>query len=55
MVISSDVEELVSLCDRIVVMCEGEVTGVIDGDDITEDKVIELSYAHRKSVQGEAH
>lgn len=57
-VISSDVEELVMLCDRIVVMCEGEVTGVISGDDITEDKVIELSYALRESVrpelQGEA-
>jgi ABC-type sugar transport system ATPase subunit len=57
-VISSDVEELVMLCDRIVVMCEGEVTGVISGDEITEDKVIELSYAHRESVpstrQGEA-
>ena len=51
-VISSDVEELVSLCDRVVVMCEGEVTGEISGDDITEDRVIELSYAHRG--QGEA-
>jgi len=52
-VISSEVEELVMLCDRIVVMCEGEVSGVLSGDDITEEKVIELSYAHRESVQGE--
>jgi ribose transport system ATP-binding protein len=49
-VISSDVEELVSLCDRIVVMCEGEVTGEVTGDDITEDTVIELSYAHKQGA-----
>jgi ribose transport system ATP-binding protein len=49
-VISSDVEELVSLCDRIVVMCEGEVTGAVAGDEITEDTVIELSYAHRQGA-----
>jgi ribose transport system ATP-binding protein len=50
-VISSDVEELVLLCDRVVVMCEGEVTGELSGDDLTEDKVIELSYAHRESTR----
>jgi ribose transport system ATP-binding protein len=51
-VISSEVEELVMLCDRIVVMREGEVTGVVSGDEITEDRVIELSYTHPQSVQG---
>ena len=51
-VISSDVEELAVLCDRIVVLCEGEVTGEIVGDDITEQKIIELSYSHLEN-QGE--
>lgn len=45
-VISSDVEELAVLCDRVVVLCEGVVTGEIVGDDITEQKIIELSYSH---------
>ncbi|MGO2932414.1 sugar ABC transporter ATP-binding protein [Microbacterium sp.] len=45
-VISSDVEELDVLCDRVVVMCEGVVTGELDGDEISEARIIELSYAH---------
>ena len=51
-VISSDVEELAVLCDRVVVLCEGVVSGEIVGDDITEQKIIELSYAHI-DTQGE--
>jgi len=45
-VISSDVEELAVLCDRIVVLCEGVVSGELVGDDITEQRIIELSYSH---------
>ncbi|GMA96013.1 hypothetical protein GCM10025881_28370 [Pseudolysinimonas kribbensis] len=44
-VISSDVEELALLCDRIVVMREGEVSGELIGDEISEARIIELSYA----------
>jgi ribose transport system ATP-binding protein len=43
-VISSDVEELAALADRVVVLREGRVTGELTGDDITESRVIELSY-----------
>jgi ABC-type sugar transport system ATPase subunit len=52
-VISSDIEELALLCDRIVVMCEGVVTGEVEGDEITEKRIIELSYAHVQTPQGE--
>jgi ribose transport system ATP-binding protein len=45
-VISSDVEELASLCDRVVVLSEGNVSGELIGAQITENKIIELSYAH---------
>ncbi len=51
-VISSDVEELDVLCDRVVVMCEGVVTGELDGDEISEARIIELSYAHTTSSSG---
>jgi ABC-type sugar transport system ATPase subunit len=44
-VISSDAEELAILCDRIVVLREGEVSGELIGDEITEARIIELSYA----------
>jgi ribose transport system ATP-binding protein len=45
-VISSDVEELTVLCDRVVVLHEGRVSGVVEGDDITEQTLVELSYGH---------
>jgi len=38
--ISSDAEELVALCDRVVVMAEGRVTGELEGANLTEDAVI---------------
>ena len=43
-VISSDVEELAALADRVVVMCEGRITGELIGDDVTEARIIALSY-----------
>ena len=46
--ISSDVEELVALCDRIVVLAEGRVVGALEGPEMTEEAVIALSYAHRR-------
>ena len=44
--ISSDNEELVALCDRVVVMAEGTITGELTGDDITIDHILSLSFAH---------
>ncbi|MBV9910102.1 MAG: sugar ABC transporter ATP-binding protein [Hyphomicrobiales bacterium] len=43
-VISSDVEELAVLADRIVVMREGRVVGELIGDEITEARIVEISY-----------
>ncbi len=44
LVISSDVEELALLADRVLVMREGRITGELTGGDITEAAIIELSY-----------
>jgi ABC-type sugar transport system ATPase subunit len=52
-VISSDVEELAMLCDRVVVLREGEVTGELVGDEVTEQKIVELSYAPVHELQEE--
>jgi len=43
-VISSDVEELAILADRVLVMREGRISGELSGADITEARIIELSY-----------
>ncbi|HSU99007.1 MAG TPA: sugar ABC transporter ATP-binding protein [Roseiarcus sp.] len=52
-VISSDVEELAALADRIVVMREGRVVGELTGDDITEARIVEMSYHDAAGPQGE--
>jgi ribose transport system ATP-binding protein/L-arabinose transport system ATP-binding protein len=51
--ISSDVEELAILADRVLVMREGRLTGELTGRDITEARIIELSYHTADSGQGE--
>lgn len=45
LVISSDNEELVGLCDRVVVLTEGAVSGELVGPEITVDHIISLSFA----------
>jgi ribose transport system ATP-binding protein len=46
LVISSDNEELVTLCDRVVVMAEGRVTGTLTGPAITVEHIVHRSFAH---------
>ncbi len=45
LVVSSDLPEVLSLCDRIVVMREGRVQGEIAGADATEEAVMRLATA----------
>jgi ribose transport system ATP-binding protein len=52
-VISSDVEELAILAERVVVMREGEVVGELFGDEITEARIIEMSYQNKGEAAGE--
>jgi ABC-type sugar transport system ATPase subunit len=44
-VISSDFAELAQICTRVVVLREGEVSGVLGGDEISEDALVRLAYA----------
>ena len=44
-VISSDVEELPGLCDRVLVMAEGRISGQLVGKEISKDALLRLSYA----------
>ncbi len=54
-VISSEVEELPGLCDRVLVMVEGQVAGELSGGDITKEAILHLSYAHKKNGTGVKH
>ena len=39
-VVSSDLVEIINLCNRIIVMKEGAISGELVGDEITEDQVM---------------
>ena len=39
-VVSSDLPEIIKLSDRVMVMCNGKVTGFLEGDDINEDTIM---------------
>ena len=41
--ISSEMPELIGMSDRIMVMCEGRLSGIIDGKDATEEKIMRLA------------
>lgn len=38
--VSSELPEILGMCDRIVVMHEGRITGELDGKDATEVNVL---------------
>jgi len=42
-VISSDLPELIGMSNRIMVMCEGEITGVFNKEDFTQEKILTLA------------
>ena len=47
LVISSDHEELPGLCDRVLVMVEGKLSGELRGPAITKEAILQLSYHHQ--------
>ena len=44
-IVSSELPELISLCDRILVMHEGKITGEISGDEATETGIMRYAAA----------
>ena len=42
-VISSDLPELLGISDRIAVLCEGKLTGVLSRADATQEKIMALA------------
>ncbi len=53
LVISSEEEELIGLCDRVLVMAQGRVTGELAGGGITKEEILRLSYARESAPEGE--
>ena len=41
--ISSEMPELIGMADRIMVMCDGRVTGFVDGEQMNQETIMELA------------
>ena len=41
--VSSELPEILGMSDRVMVMCEGRVTGIVSGADATQEKIMHLS------------
>jgi ribose transport system ATP-binding protein len=42
-VISSELPELIGVCDRVLVVREGRITGEVGGDEMTEERIVSLA------------
>ncbi len=50
LLISSELPELIGLCDRILVMSEGRIVGEVVGGEMTQERVMELATSGRRSA-----
>lgn len=53
LVISSELIEIVGLCNRVYVMSDGEISGVLEGEEIVEKNIMHLAILKRKTVDME--
>ena len=47
--ISSEMQEIMRVCDRILVMHEGEITGELDAEEVTQEDIMKLA----SKIEGE--
>jgi ribose transport system ATP-binding protein len=45
--ISSELPEVLRMSHRIVVMSEGNITGILNGDEASQEKIMELATAYK--------
>ena len=53
LMISSEIEEIISMSDRVYVMSEGKVVAELVAEDITENNIARASLLGRKQIDGE--
>lgn len=44
--VSSELPEIINMCDRVYVMCEGRITGELRTEELTQEKIMMYSSAH---------
>ena len=50
-IISSEMQELIGICDRILVMREGRINGEVSGDEMTESTIALLATSDAESAR----
>ena len=46
--ISSELNEIIGLCNRVLAMYEGHVTGILNEDEISQERVMSLAHDYKK-------
>ena len=54
LLISSDMEEIVELSDRVMTVCQGRINGEFTGEDINQDNLMAASFGITKNTEVEA-
>ena len=49
--ISSELPEILRMSHRVVVMCEGRITGILDANDLTQEKIMTYATMRGSIVQ----
>lgn len=52
LLIAEDLDVLIQISDRIMVICNGEVTGMIESDKVTKEEIGLMMTGHKNKVQG---
>lgn len=50
--ISSEIEELMGICDRIMVMSNGQIKGFFDRDEFEKEKILHAAFGGHKNYKG---
>ncbi|HSD64245.1 MAG TPA: sugar ABC transporter ATP-binding protein [Ignavibacteriaceae bacterium] len=50
-VISSELPELIGISDRIIVMCEGRITGILQRSEVSQEKILNLATKFSSKVK----
>lgn len=49
-IVSSEMEEIMGVANRILVMCEGAMTGELTGEEITQENIMRLASPTSEAV-----
>lgn len=50
LIISSELPEILGMCDRIYVMSEGKITGELSGEEASQEKIMKYVISHEQEV-----